>query len=37
MGLILFDDTPYPAFDLNFMGALPPGLTYTNSSTEAFA
>lgn len=33
MGLILFDDTPYPAFDLNFMGGMPSGLTYTNSST----
>lgn len=33
MSLILFDDTPYPAFDLNFMGGMPAGLTYTNSST----
>jgi len=32
--LTLFDDGPSPAFSANFMsGALPAGLTYTNSST----
>ena len=32
--LLLLDDTPAPTFDSQFLsGALPPGLTYTNSST----
>jgi len=32
--LLLFDDTPAPAFDAQFLsGVLPAGLTYTNSST----
>jgi len=32
--LLLFDDTPTPTFDAQFLsGVLPPGLTYTNSST----
>lgn len=31
--LKLLDDTPSPAFDLNFLGGMPAGLTYTNSST----
>ncbi len=36
--LTLFDDGPSPSFSANFMsGVLPAGLTYTNSSTEAFA
>jgi len=35
--LLLFDDTPAPAFDAQFLsGVLPAGLTYTNSSTTRY-
>ena len=34
MSLLLLHGGPTPAFSLNFMGGMPAGLTYTNSSTE---
>lgn len=34
--LLLSDDAPTPAYDLNFMGGMPAGLTYTNSSTARY-
>lgn len=37
MSLLMFDDAPLPSFSANFLsGALPPGLTYTNSSTTRY-